>query len=90
MIIGDTVKKTFKGLCSAGYTWDYKNSDSGVVEVKKIWGTLAGKMLVGASADESFEITAVGQGEATVTCYQSRNWETKDPIKTETYIINVE
>lgn len=91
MNVNDTKTITLPGGGTTGYSWSFKAVPDGVVKVSPIAKTAAGsKGPVGGTNDDIFSITAVAKGSATVTFNFGRNWEDKEPKKTNIYQIKVE
>jgi len=73
-----------KGLTMAGFEWVYENSNEKVAGVQKAFETEpAAIKTVGVSATETFTITALQKGEATLRFRQVRQWEPNKPPREE-------
>jgi predicted secreted protein len=73
-----------KGLTMAGFEWVYENSNEKVASVQKAFeAEPAVTKTIGASATETFTITALQKGEATLRFRQVRQWEPGKPPRDE-------
>ncbi|MDI3318856.1 protease inhibitor I42 family protein [Pinibacter soli] len=92
MNVNDTKTITLSGGGTTGYSWSFKAVPDGVVKVSSMpkAETAGSKGPVGGTNDDVFSITAIAKGSATVTFNFGRNWEDKEPKKTNIYQISVE
>jgi len=73
-----------KGLTMAGFEWVYDNSNEQVAGVQKAFEPEQSSIkTVGTSATETFTITALQKGEATLRFRQVRQWEPNKPPRDE-------
>lgn len=91
MNVNDTKMITLPGGGTTGYSWNFKAVPDGVVKVSSMTkaARAGSKGPVGGTNDDVFSITAVANGSATVTFIFGRNWEDKEPKKTNVYQIEV-
>ncbi|MDH7464442.1 protease inhibitor I42 family protein [Chitinophagaceae bacterium 26-R-25] len=91
MNVNETKTITLPGGGTTGYSWSFKAVPDGVVKVSSMAkaASAGSKGPVGGTNDDVFSITAVAKGSATVTFKFARNWEDKEPKKTNIYQIEV-
>lgn len=91
MNVNDTKTIALPGGGTTGYSWSFKAVPDGIVNISPIskTATAGAKGPVGGTNDDIFSITAVAKGNATVTFNLGRNWEDKEPKKTQIYEIRV-
>jgi predicted secreted protein len=89
--VGEAHRVRLPGLGTAGYRWSaVVEGDEGVAEVSDAGlAELADRRRIGTSADELFDIRAVGPGVARVRFAQRRPFEPADVAPIEEQVVEV-
>jgi predicted secreted protein len=88
--VGEVHRVRLPGLATAGYRWSaVVEGDEGVAEVSDAGVTELPDRRIGSSADELFDIRAVGTGAARVRFTQRRPFEPADVPPADEQVVEV-
>jgi predicted secreted protein len=88
--VGEAHRVRLPGLGTAGYRWmGVVEGDEGVAEVSDAGVAELAKRRIGTSADELFDVRAVGPGAARVRFAQRRPFEAADVPPADERVVEV-
>jgi predicted secreted protein len=88
--VGEVHRVRLPGLATAGYRWSaVVEGDEGVAEVSDAGVAELANRRIGSSADELFDIRAVGPGVARVRFAQRRPFEPADVPAADEQVVEV-